>query len=163
MKPSKTCRPSSTPARPFWPMGRRHRGRTRQRPRRGQHLHPQAAHPLPMGGLRLARDQIRAKQNLLRDGLRNSGFKLTWVKPEVHLPRSLAFPRRPPHCGRSSSAPGSSAPSSTPGRSITTIERWVQAFCRLRPRPRLLQPPRPRHRMKFFPGSTSAPGCAATT
>jgi radical SAM family uncharacterized protein len=28
-------------------------------------------------------EQIRAKQNMLRDGLRNSGFKLTWVKPEV--------------------------------------------------------------------------------
>ncbi|MBN1371731.1 MAG: TIGR03960 family B12-binding radical SAM protein [Anaerolineaceae bacterium] len=28
-------------------------------------------------------EQIRAKQNLLRDGLRNPGFKLSWVKPEV--------------------------------------------------------------------------------
>ncbi len=28
-------------------------------------------------------EQIRAKQNLLREGLRNPGFKLSWVKPEI--------------------------------------------------------------------------------
>ena len=136
------------------------RRRARARARRGEHLYPQAAHPLPMGLVRRGREDPRQTGPAARARCAAPGFKLTWIDPEITLHeawlsrgdrRTGQVIYRAWQLGSKFDAwqegfqfdPGcrpSRTAGSTRASTATASARW----------------------MKSCPGSTSAPPCAAS-
>ncbi len=123
--------------------GRRRVGGARARTRRGEHLHPQAAHAFPVGLLRLGRPASAPSRDLLRNGAARVGLQAHLDRPEDHPARGLALARRPPH--RAGDLPRLAV-----GQQVRCLAGRLQArklaasLRRLRPRPGFLQPPRAR-------------------